>query len=448
MSAPAVYDATVSSERSPIDDRQVDRLRVLAETAHAFAEATPDIGRLLDIVAERCAAIIGDGCYIRLLAEDGVQLVAVATRHPDRETERYLRSTTDGVPLEIGEGISGRVVLTGEPVLLPEVSFEQYRKLTKPEFAARFEKLGISSMVVVRLAARGESLGFVALVRNGVGRPAYTTQDLHLLQDLADRAAMAIDNAQILESLERRVEERTHDLEIANRDARQANKELEAFSYSVSHDLRAPLRAIDGFSRMLEEDHGAALDDDAVRLIAIIRRNTARMGQLIEDLLRFARLGRQALESETVSMDALVRGVIDNTKAIESNRSLDIRLAALPPVTGDRNLLHQVWVNLVGNAVKYTRPRPVAVIEIEGAVDDDEIRYTVKDNGVGFDEQYKDKLFGVFQRLHGPAEFEGTGVGLALVQRIVSRHGGRVWAFGELDRGATFGFALPRETRT
>ncbi len=433
----------VSSERVPLDARQIDRLRVLAETSHVFAEATLDVERLLRVVAERCAAVIGDGCFIRLLGTDD-SLHPVATHHPDPDIERFLRTMTDGVPLKVGEGISGKVVLTGDPVLIPEITFEQYKKMTKPEFADQFERIGVTSMVVVRLAARGESLGFVALVRSGVGRPAYTEQDLHLLQDLADRAAMAIDNAQLVDNLERRVEERTRDLEIANREAREAIQELDAFSYSVSHDLRAPLRAIDGFSRMLDEDHGAALDADALQLIAVIRNSTTRMGQLIEDLLRFARLGRQALERETVSMDSLLRAVVENAKASEPERALDFRFGPLPSAFADPGLLRQVWVNLVGNAVKYTRTRPVAIIEIAGAVDGEEICYTVNDNGVGFDRRYKDKLFGVFQRLHRAEEFEGNGVGLALIQRIVSRHGGRVWADAELERGATFGFALPK----
>jgi signal transduction histidine kinase len=433
----------MSIDRPALDARQIDRLRVLAETSHVFAEATIDVERLLRVVAERCASIIGDGCFIRLVDVDGM-LRPAATYHADPEIEQFLRASTDDVPLRVGEGISGRVVLTGEPVLVPEVSFEQYQKMTKPEFAAQFERIGVTSMVVVRLAARGASLGFVALVRNGIGRPGYTDDDRLLLEDLADRAALAIDNARLVEDLERRVEERTRDLEHANREALQAIQELEAFSYSVSHDLRAPLRAIDGFSQMLEEDHRAALDADAIRLVTVIRRNTLRMGQLIEDLLRFARLGRQALEREPVSMHALVSGVIDNTKATEAHRVLDFRVSNLPPAFGDVNLLHQVWVNLVGNAVKYTRTRSVAIIEIAGSVDGDEVRYTVNDNGVGFDGRYKDKLFGVFQRLHTATEFEGTGVGLALVQRIIARHGGRVWADAEPERGATFGFALPR----
>ncbi len=222
-----------------------------------------------------------------------------------------------------------------------------------------------------------------------------------------------------------------------------ANKELEAFSYSVSHDLRAPLRAIDGFSRMLLEDHAPKLEAEAQRLLSIVRKNTKAMGHLIDDLLVFSRLGRQPLRSQRVDMDALVRSVTEEMRSGDPDRTVDIAIETLPDVACDPTLIRQVWVNLIGNAIKYSRPRAAARIQVTGAARDGEVIYTVKDNGVGFDMRYVHKLFGVFQRLHTADEFEGTGVGLALVQRIIHRHGGRVWAEGELDRGAAFFFALP-----
>jgi signal transduction histidine kinase len=428
----------VVSTAPPADpqERQENRLRILAESTHVFAEATTDVGRLLQLVARRFADLVGDGCYIRLLSADGISLVPVATHHPDPETERFLRETTDGIALRVGEGISGRVVETGQSVLLPEVSFEQYRKMTKPEFVPIFERVGVTSMIVVRLRARGENLGFIALVRNGSGRPAYTTEDLHLVQDLADRAALAIDNGRLLESLEKRVLERTKELESANR-------ELEAFSYSVSHDLRAPLRAIDGFSCILQEDHADGLDDEGRRMLGVIRKNTQRMAQLIDDLLRFSRLGRQAMSAVELHTRPMAEELAEEIRGAWPSRALDFRIGELPPVVADRNLMRQVWRNLLDNAVKYTRDRPIAIVEVSGAVVDGEARFTVTDNGAGFDPRYAGKLFGVFQRLHRASEFDGTGVGLALVHRIVAKHGGRVWAEGRLNEGATFGFALP-----
>jgi two-component system sensor kinase len=236
--------------------------------------------------------------------------------------------------------------------------------------------------------------------------------------------------------LETQVVERTRALS-------ETNAELEAFSYSVSHDLRAPLRAIHGFARILLEDHGTGLDPEAKRVLGVIDENTRRMGQLIDDLLSFSRLGRKELETARVDMAELVRGVVEEVRRHAGDRPLEITVGSLPPARGDRNMLRQAVTNLVDNAAKFTRKRAPGRIEVGHQDNGAEAVYYVKDNGAGFDPRYASKLFGVFQRLHRAEEFEGTGVGLAIVQRVVSRHGGRVWAEGKLDAGATFYFTLP-----
>jgi PAS domain S-box-containing protein len=224
---------------------------------------------------------------------------------------------------------------------------------------------------------------------------------------------------------------------------RETNTELESFSYSVSHDLRAPLRAIHGFSRILIEDHAPGMDGEAKRLLGVIDENTKRMGQLIDDLLAFSRLGRQELATARVDMNDLVTHIAEGLRRTEGDRAVDLAIDPLPPARGDRDLLRQVITNLLQNALKFTRRRDGARIAVGARAEDGETVYYVKDNGAGFDQRYADKLFGVFQRLHRLDEFEGTGVGLAIVQRIVHRHGGRVWAEGKVDGGATFYFTLP-----
>ena len=223
---------------------------------------------------------------------------------------------------------------------------------------------------------------------------------------------------------------------------RETNAELEAFSYSVSHDLRAPLRAIHGFSRILLEDHATELQPEAKRVLGVIDENTRRMGHLIDDLLSFSRLGRKELETARVDMADLVRSVADEVRRAAGERPLEITIGPLPPARGDRDMLRQAITNLLDNAAKFTRRRAPGTIEVGHRADGPETVYYVKDNGAGFDPRYAGKLFGVFQRLHRAEEFEGTGVGLAIVQRVVLRHGGRVWAEGELDAGATFFFTL------
>jgi signal transduction histidine kinase len=236
--------------------------------------------------------------------------------------------------------------------------------------------------------------------------------------------------------LEQRVAERTAALEAANR-------ELEAFSYSVSHDLRAPLRAVDGFAAVLVEDHEGELSDEARRCVRLIRGSAQQMGQLIDDLLAFSRLGRQQLHRTRVDMNALVGAVVADTCTSVRRDPGEFTVEPLPPAFAEPSMLRQVVANYVENALKFTRDVRPPAIRITGRVENGEIVYSVHDNGVGFDMRYVDKLFGVFQRLHAAEEYQGTGVGLAIVKRVIERHGGRVWAEGEPGRGATFHFTLP-----
>jgi signal transduction histidine kinase len=222
----------------------------------------------------------------------------------------------------------------------------------------------------------------------------------------------------------------------------QANRELESFSYSISHDLRAPLRAIDGFSRILVEEYSGHLDGEANRLLGVIRRNTVRMAQLIDDLLAFSRLSRQPVARGTINMCELAARTFAEVSVAAGERKVEFVLSEIPPARGDLALMRQVFTNLLSNAVKFTALRANARIEIGSEATNGEDVYFVRDNGVGFDMRYADKLFGVFQRLHAADQFEGTGVGLAIVHRIVHRHGGRVWAESTEGEGSTFYFTV------
>ena len=259
---------------------------------------------------------------------------------------------------------------------------------------------------------------------------------LILANDITEQLRSEAQVCQLNEELEERVRERTAEL-------RAANKELEAFSYSVSHDLRAPLRAIIGYSQLILEDYASRLDGEGKRLLGVVCSEAKRMGQLIDDLLAFSRLGRQALAPTDIDMTALALSAFQTLLAGNPGETPQLRIKTLSPMRGDPVMLRQVFVNLLENAIKFTSKRKDAVIEVGGWATPDENVYYVKDNGVGFDEKYSDKLFGVFQRLHTDNEFSGTGVGLALVQRIVVRHGGKVWAESKPGEGATFYFAIP-----
>jgi signal transduction histidine kinase len=251
------------------------------------------------------------------------------------------------------------------------------------------------------------------------------------LADAFNTMAERVEHARA--DLEARVAARTAELSAVNR-------ELESFSYSVSHDLRAPLRAIAGFVQILEEDHAGAFAPEARRALARVRVNATRMGRLIDDLLMFARIGRQPMAPQLVDLTQLARTVADEALATATH-PITLVVEPMPPCHGEPALLEQVYANLIANAIKFTARAEGATITI-GAQGGDETVYFVRDNGAGFDARFAEKLFGVFQRLHGTAEFEGTGVGLAIVQRIVTRHGGRVWAEGRVHEGATFYFTL------
>jgi PAS domain S-box-containing protein len=237
-------------------------------------------------------------------------------------------------------------------------------------------------------------------------------------------------------TLEIKVQERTEEL-------KKINKELESFSYSVSHDLRGPLRAINGFTQILSEEIPADVNEEAKDAMREIVSNASKMAKLIDSLLEFSRLGKQHVSKTTVDMDELFKSVINDLKRSKGGKEASFKIKPLGQTEGDHAMLKQVAVNLVSNAIKYSSKKPSPEIEIGYSVKDDQSVYYVKDNGAGFDMAYYDKLFGVFQRLHGMDEFEGTGVGLAIVQRIISKHSGKVWAEGKVDQGAIFSFSLP-----
>jgi light-regulated signal transduction histidine kinase (bacteriophytochrome) len=273
-----------------------------------------------------------------------------------------------------------------------------------------------------------------------VGHRVEVTQaaQRELEHEVAERVRAEDELRRLNLELEQRVTDRTAQLA-------GVNKELEAFSYSVSHDLRAPLRAIAGFANLLIEDHGEDLNKEARRKLEVIVGESHRMGSLIDDLLAFSRLGRKVMQAVELDMTELVRSVHEALVQQHQGMPVEFRLGALPRGNGDRVLLGQVWTNLLSNAFKFSSRREQPLVEVNAISDEKEHIYFVRDNGAGFDPRYQSKLFEVFQRLHDSSEFPGTGVGLALVRRIVSRHGGRVWAEGRPDAGATFYFTLPKE---
>ncbi|MDH3973462.1 MAG: PAS domain S-box protein [Deltaproteobacteria bacterium] len=271
----------------------------------------------------------------------------------------------------------------------------------------------------------------IALVRESAGKPKYF---ISVIEDISYRK----ESEELLLQLNSNLKSSTGKLEAANKD-------LESFSYSVSHDLRAPLRAIDGFSRILLEEYGNKVDEEGQRYLKVVRDNANKMGRLIDDILKFSRMGRKEMNMSDIDMKALALKVFNELKLMAPGREINFKAGELPTASGDQSMIRQVFANLLSNAIKFTKTRDVASIEVDAKIENDEIIYSVRDNGVGFDMAYKEKLFAVFQRLHGTDEFEGTGAGLAIVKRIIDKHGGRLWAEGTVGKGAIFRFTLPEK---
>lgn len=343
-------------------------------------------------------------------------------------TEVIARGTSDGTLTFVNE--AGLHNLGGDK---SEYIGHNIREFIPPEdqekigtIISRFNRGRISQEVENRMILpSGESRWYLWNIQAVYDRKGRFIEFQGIGRDITDR-----------KRAEKILEERTAQLE-------EANKELESFSYSVSHDLRAPLRAIDGYARMILKKQGDKFDEGTMRRFNEIRSSAQMMGQLIDDLLAFSRLGRKQMSMSKIDMDQLVGDVWKELEVIHSGRDMILTVNSIPPGYGDRTLIKQVYFNLLSNAVKFTTYRDAAYIEAGGYTDGNENVYHVKDNGVGFDMTYYDKLFGVFQRLHSAEDFEGTGVGLAIIQRIIHRHGGRVWAEGKVDEGATFYFTLP-----
>ena len=412
-------------------EQSAARLEILANSAHEFAMAAGDVGSLLEVVSRRLGEAIGDGCTVRLLDPTEQWLEPSAhLYHRDPQRLAIMREVLGTERQRVGEAVAGQVAVTGVAVLMAEVDTEAMVALAPLRFRDLIARLGAASILTVPLRAHARTIGVISLMRNQPGTP-YTIDDQRFAQDLADRAGLAIDHAVLVATLEQRVAERTATLETVNR-------ELEAFSYSVSHDLRAPLRAIDGFSEILVTDYEAALDDTARRYLSRIRDATRRMAQLIDDLLHLGRISRGPLTVATIDLSAIAREVVDELRRRDPDRVVGVHLQPGISARGDVRLIRILFENLFGNAWKFTAKHPEAEIWF-GA---DAGTFHVRDTGAGFDMAHAGKLFAPFSRLHGAHEYEGTGVGLATVQRIITRHGGRIWAEGAVGRGATFFFTL------
>ncbi len=430
-------------ERRAHEDAEHERehLAFLAKASALISESF-DYRERLKQVAQIAVPQIADWCAVDVLEADG-SLHRVAVVHSDPAKVEWAYELSRRYPQDPNaeHGVY-RVLRAGQPEFYAEISDAMLVHAARSEeHLALLRGLGFKSAMVVPFQARGRNFGAITLVMAESGR-RFTNNDLQLIEDLAHRAALLIENARLYQEaqslnmeLEQRVAQRTAQLEAAN-------KELESFSYSVSHDLRAPLRAIDGFSLALLEDYTAQLPPQGQDYLRRVRASAQRMAELIDDLLNLSRVTRAPFASQPLNLSELAESVFAELQRTQPERRITISVAPNLMVNGDPHLLRIMLENLLGNAWKFTSKQENARIEV-GVLDQGASRiFYVRDNGAGFDMKYAGKLFGAFQRLHSLSEFPGTGIGLATVQRIIHRHGGNVWAEGRLNEGATFYFTL------
>jgi PAS domain S-box-containing protein len=428
------------SARLEMNQNQL-RLTFLTKASKILASSL-DYSETLKNLGNMVTPEIADWCAIDEVDENG-KIKRMVVSHTDPEKIKFAFELSQKYPPDIHatQGIY-QVIRTRTSELYSIISDELIESFAQDQEHLRLiHELGLKSAIIVPLISRSKFYGVLTLVLSDSGR-LFDERDLEFANELARRAALAIENAKLYKEmqdinaeLEHRVAQRTIELEAIN-------KELEAFSYSVSHDLRAPLRSIDGFSNKILKDYNNLFDDQGKDYFNRVMNASRHMGHLIDDLIKLARISRIDMNMEEINLSDMAGSIISELKESNPERKASINIQDNMIVTGDRNLMHVALNNLLGNAWKYTKNKAETEIEFATIQKDGQTVHFIKDNGAGFDMRYVDKLFGAFQRLHSLSEFEGTGIGLATVQRIVRRHKGTIWAESEVDKGTTFFFTL------
>jgi signal transduction histidine kinase len=382
------------------------------------------------LVGEAAPELVNAALAREIAAAMGETEVGLGIWQPELEVMRFWRNGRPPLDRSLDESLAAQAFVQQRALLTAD-------NVDGKRFPAEYRGLGRQHVLAAPVTVGSRRLGVIGVLV--ARRSAFFDDGLALLQLLADQAGVVLEHRRLFEevhSLNRTLEHSVSEL-------RALNDELASFAYSVSHDLRAPLRAIDGFSQILLEDKGPVLGDDGRQHLDRVRAAATRMGSLIDDMLLLSKLTRDEMNLKSVDLTALARGVVDELRAREPNRQVEFESNGALPAKADERLLRIALTNLLGNSWKFTRAREPAHIRFGGETRDGEKVFFVKDDGVGFDMRYAQRLFGAFQRLHNTSEFEGTGIGLATVQRIVHRHGGRVWAESEVGKGTTLYFTLP-----
>lgn len=420
-------------------NRNQQRLTFLSDASNILASSLNYIQTLTNL-AHIITPKIADWCAIDEVTPNG-EITRIAVSHVDPEKIKLAYELAKKYPSDANQEFQ-QVIQQKEPILYHEITDELLSSSAKSEEHLQImRELGLKSALVVPLNSRGKIYGILTLV-SAESERLFEEKDIEFIKELARRATLAVENSRLYKELqevnadlEERVAKRTQELEATN-------KELEAFSYSVSHDLRAPLRSIDGFSNKILKDNADQLDDKGKDYFMRVKNASQHMGNLIDDLLKLSRLSRVEMNLEVTNLSNIAESIVEELKESDPERKVTFIIQPNMVSKVDKELIKIALQNLLNNAWKYSKNQTETTIEFGAFQRDRQTIYFIRDNGIGFNMRYVDKLFGAFQRLHSNSEFEGTGIGLATVQRVIRRHGGSIWAYGEINKGATFSFTI------
>ncbi len=442
-----LQDITERKQAEQALARSAGRLRILSEASRLFAEAPPDLLALLDTIARHIAEVIGGAVSTFLISEDGRHLDNVSVYHPDPDLNDYYRRFLQDHPLRLDAGLSGKVFQSGETLFLPVASADLQRSLVRTDYWPLIEHMKVQGLTAVPLKVRGRTIGILFSLRTGETSHAQTPEDLDLLRDLADRAALAIDSARLIETLEQRVRERTAELEAAYEHLKELDRLKSNFVNSVTHELRTPLTSIIGYTEFLEDEIGGPVTPMQREFVTQIERGARRLEYLLNDLLDFARLeaGTFKLRLESASFSDKVREVVESLKpqVDEARLRLEVSLPEEPLILRmDPQRIGQVLINLLGNALKFTPAE--GRIQVRARLEQERLLCEVEDTGPGIAPEDIPKLFQRFRQLDaGVSKGKGTGLGLSISKALVEAHGGAIGVRSELGKGSTFWFELP-----
>lgn len=441
-------DITTRREIEELTNRKKEQAEIMSDISEALVRMSLDYEAVLEVTVEKIARLIGDACMLLLLSEDEKFVRPVTLWHPDKLAEDFIRKLFTENKQMVGEGISGKVIAEGKPLIFPDITLEQVLSTFKNEYVEIYERFKFYSLMDVPLRSYGRTIGSVILIRTDPGN-SYTKDDLEFVQNIADKAALAIENARLYQDKLHEIEERKiieENLKNTLIELNNSNRELEQFAYVASHDLQEPLRMVATYTQLLSKKYQNKLDNKADEYIGYAVEGARRMHQLLLDLLGYSGVSKKSLPPKLSDLNLVLRTVLENMKYLVNTSGAVVTLSPMPSVKCYEDQISQLFFNLIENAVKFSGGRKPR-IHISSEETEREWTFSVRDNGIGISPEYHDRIFVIFQRLHQRSEYPGNGIGLALCKKIVERHLGRIWVESRPGQGAAFFFTIPKEDR-